>query len=69
MELTPTFGLIRLTCQTTREEMISRTQAGVAEGQKRIVAQQARVAALDRKDRRADEPKQLLKATEDTLSL
>jgi hypothetical protein len=55
--------------RTQLEEMVSRAQARVAEGQRRIVAQQTRVAALDRKGRRADESKQLLKTMEDTQSL
>jgi len=38
--------------------MIFRAEKRAAEGQKRIVAQQARVAALDRKSGRIDESKQ-----------
>jgi hypothetical protein len=55
--------------RTQLEEMVSRAQTHVADGQKRILAQQARVAALDRKSRRADESKRLLKTMEDTQYL
>jgi hypothetical protein len=71
LELTPTFGafISDMVGHTRIEEMVSRARTRVAEGQKRIVAQQAGLAALDRKGRRADESKQLLKAMEETQSL
>jgi hypothetical protein len=49
--------------------MVFRAEAFVAEGQERIVAQQARVAALDRNGGRAHESKRLLETMEITQSL
>ena len=55
--------------RTQLEGMILRAQTFVAEGQQRVAAQQARVAALDRKGDRAHESKQFLKTMEVTQTL
>jgi hypothetical protein len=73
LELTPTFrvftfDMVRHT-RTQPEEMAFRAQKLVAEGQERIVAQQARVAALNRKGGSAHESKQFLEIMEVTQSL
>ena len=55
--------------RTQLEEMVFRAETLITEGQKRIVAQRARVAALDRNGGRTHLSKQFLKIMEDTQSL
>jgi hypothetical protein len=55
--------------RTQQEELVFRAETLVAEGQERIVAQRARVAALDRKGGLAHQSKQFLKNMEVTQSL
>jgi hypothetical protein len=55
--------------RTQLEEMILRAQTFVAEGQQRIAAQRARVAALDRRGGRGHESKQFLETMEVTQAL
>ena len=55
--------------RTQLEEMVLRAQTFVVEGQERIVAQRARVAALERKGGDVHESKQFLKTMEVTQSL
>jgi hypothetical protein len=73
LELTPTFGFYAfdMVCHTRTqlEEMVLQAQTFVAEGQRRIAAQRARVAALDRRGGRAHESKQFLETMEVTQAL
>jgi hypothetical protein len=63
-----TFDMVAHT-RTQLEEMVFRAQTLVAEGQERIVAQQARVAALNQNSGPAHESKQFLETMEVTQSL